>query len=544
MEINKPIIVSRFKWYVIPLFALAIICLVFIAVDLATGADFLSSVLNIRRGGRMIGLLLALFIYAAVKLWFLKRVKVYPDRIEVKYPLHKNWNSTIKTSEIDCFCLEQQIVENDDDLHYNNRIYLLTGRKLWLYISKDDCANYNKMLKVLKDVFGFELRAGNIYLSDSDNKTVNHGGYIELEDITDEELALMKDKRKTRRRTVAAAVAKQDYGALKEWGVLLCVACVAAVMFIWNTWQDVIKQRDTETIQLLTKNTRLPEKNYLVIDSIDADTIAFIWQGRALSKSESDDTNAEREVTWAFPVRGSNKIWVAVSALVNYKDCLTENFQKSVLADVMHHRHEYRKLADGTEWDSFMKVAKRKVFSTGAPSEVFLLLCEDSPEKIGTPLYLESLELYRGEKYEESLAKLILSACRDSMPDAMLRLADTYHYGWHAEVDTAKATKWYNAVIQQNRDKTMTADALNDLSYIYAERGNYVQAIATVERAIEIGGAKVANYYDSKGEFLYKIGDIDGARIMWHMVLQKDPEFLKKHGSTELSRLLSESNTK
>ena len=546
MKEDRPIIVSRLRWYVIPLFAMALFCLVIIAVDLATGADLLSSLWNARRGARFIGWLLAAPIAAVGILWYIRRVKVYPDRIEVKYPLHTNWNCVINTDEIDCFCLEQQIVEDKgDDFHYNNRIYLLAGRKLWLYISKDDCANYDEMLKVLKDVFRFELRAGNIYLSDAEQKIVKHGGYIELEDISEEELALMKAKRLTRQRPTAVASAKKDYGALKEWGVLLCVACVAAIIFFGLKLQDVMKQRDTMDIPLLSKNTQLAEKNYLMIDSIDVDTTAFFWRERKLSKREINKTVANCELTWIFPVRGSNRIWVALSVLVNDKDSVTEDTQKAVLADALHHRHEYHKLANGIEWESFMSVAKREAFGNTAPSEVFLLLCEDKPERIGVPLFMESLELYRDKQYDESLKKLILSASRDSLPDAMLRLADTYHYGWHTDADTAKATKWYETVIQQNRDETVTADALNDLSYIYADRDNYVQAIATVERAIEIGGDKIANYYDSKGEFLYKTGDIDGARIMWNKVLKADPGFLKKHnGSTELFRLLSENEKK
>ena len=99
MEVVKPIIVSRLRWYVIPLFAMALFCLVIIAVDLATGADLLSSLWNARRGGRFIGWLLAAPIAAVGILWYIRRVKVYPDRIEVKYPLHKSWNSVISIKD-------------------------------------------------------------------------------------------------------------------------------------------------------------------------------------------------------------------------------------------------------------------------------------------------------------------------------------------------------------------------------------------------------------------------------------------------------------
>ena len=201
MEVVKPIIVSRLRWYVIPVFAVALFCVGLIVFDLATGAEFLTSLSSARRGGRFIGWLLAAPIAAVGILWYIRRVKVYPDRIEVKYPLHKSWNSVISIKDVDCYCLEHQEIEENDNYDINKRIYLLTGRKLWLYISDNDCSNYDKMLDVLDNYFKIPMRDGIINLSKEDMKTVKHGGCIELEDISDEELAALKENR-LRRPTV------------------------------------------------------------------------------------------------------------------------------------------------------------------------------------------------------------------------------------------------------------------------------------------------------------------------------------------------------
>ena len=103
--------------------------------------------------------------------------------------------------DVDCYCLEHQEIEENDNYNINKRIYLLTGRKLWLYISDNDCSNYDKMLDVLDNYFKIPMRDGIINLSKEDMKTVKHGGCIELEDISDEELAALKENR-LRRPTV------------------------------------------------------------------------------------------------------------------------------------------------------------------------------------------------------------------------------------------------------------------------------------------------------------------------------------------------------
>jgi tetratricopeptide (TPR) repeat protein len=56
------------------------------------------------------------------------------------------------------------------------------------------------------------------------------------------------------------------------------------------------------------------------------------------------------------------------------------------------------------------------------------------------------------------------------------------------------------------------------------------KAIETIDRAIQIY-PEVANYYDSKGEFLYRKGDKAGAMKMWEKVISLDPVFPQKQNS-------------
>ena len=46
-----------------------------------------------------------------------------------------------------------------------------------------------------------------------------------------------------------------------------------------------------------------------------------------------------------------------------------------------------------------------------------------------------------------------------------------------------------------------------------------------------------ANYYDSKGQYLYNKGDVKGAKMMWKKVKALKPSFEKNHNSN-LQKLL------
>ncbi len=68
--------------------------------------------------------------------------------------------------------------------------------------------------------------------------------------------------------------------------------------------------------------------------------------------------------------------------------------------------------------------------------------------------------------------------------------------------------------------------AMNKQAYAYAREGNFDEAIATIDKVIELQPQN-ANWYDTKGEFLAKKGDKEGAKAMWEKVLSIDPQFGK-----------------
>lgn len=74
---------------------------------------------------------------------------------------------------------------------------------------------------------------------------------------------------------------------------------------------------------------------------------------------------------------------------------------------------------------------------------------------------------------------------------------------------------------------------INRKAYDFASRNNYKKAIKTIDKAIALYPNQ-ANSYDSKGEFLLKMGKNDAALEMWQKAIEIDPDFLSKHNSTPL----------
>ena len=72
------------------------------------------------------------------------------------------------------------------------------------------------------------------------------------------------------------------------------------------------------------------------------------------------------------------------------------------------------------------------------------------------------------------------------------------------------------------------ADNLNEKAYEFAENDNFGEAIATIDKAINLC-PNDPNYYDSKGEILYNMGDKDGAKGMWDKVVSLDPKYSEKN---------------
>lgn len=81
---------------------------------------------------------------------------------------------------------------------------------------------------------------------------------------------------------------------------------------------------------------------------------------------------------------------------------------------------------------------------------------------------------------------------------------------------------------QEEEKFTEELKAKNKEAYSYAREGKLDEAIATIDKVIELQ-PKNPNWYDSKGEFLVAKGDKEGAKAMWEKVLSLDPKFGKNN---------------
>ena len=77
------------------------------------------------------------------------------------------------------------------------------------------------------------------------------------------------------------------------------------------------------------------------------------------------------------------------------------------------------------------------------------------------------------------------------------------------------------------------AKNLNEKAYEFARNDNFGEAVATIDKAINLC-PNDPNYYDSKGEILLNMGDKDGAKAMWEKVVSLDPKFSEKKSALYL----------
>ena len=86
--------------------------------------------------------------------------------------------------------------------------------------------------------------------------------------------------------------------------------------------------------------------------------------------------------------------------------------------------------------------------------------------------------------------------------------------------------------------RNFIGDVYNNLAYQYAEDGDLHRALETIEKAITIDST-IANYYDSKGEFLLRNGDNNGAVRMWMKFVTLDPYFVNDNNSWLQNQLMN-----
>ena len=86
--------------------------------------------------------------------------------------------------------------------------------------------------------------------------------------------------------------------------------------------------------------------------------------------------------------------------------------------------------------------------------------------------------------------------------------------------------------------RNILGDTYNEQAYQYAKDGDLNSALKTIDKAIATDST-IANYYDSKGEFLLRNGDKDGAALMWMKVITIDPHFVDNNNSWLQKQLIN-----
>lgn len=141
----------------------------------------------------------------------------------------------------------------------------------------------------------------------------------------------------------------------------------------------------------------------------------------------------------------------------------------------------------------------------------------------------KGLNFYNENSYEKALP-LLKQAAEEGNCVAQYRLSQMYNFGKGTIADKEEALKWLTIVSKQNENNKYKAEALNEIAYYYVNQKQYDKALATIETAIETRPHE-ANYYDSKGEILYLMGNKKEAKEMWNKVISLEPDFLKNHDS-------------
>lgn len=486
--------------------------------------------------GIIAGAILFVIIWGGTKLWNLRRVIVYNDRIEVKYLLRRNWNYQIMIKDIDCCCAEIVEVETKDNFHQYNRFYLLTGRKLWLYISESESSNFDEMLSVLTEHFGIPIRNGSINLSSTDMEIVKHGDYISLDDISAEELTAMSMQRQQRSLPRAdfdiPRSTKMKY-FLIEYGAVLLVAIFSIAISTIQLVSQVFKENNTVTLSCLDANTEIPPKLYYTIDSIDVDSCGILCASSHRMRTPKENTRY-KITTWAFPVKGQKNVWVAVT-LKDYEDVLSPIFYiDNYCMKILHQKHTYKKVTDATIYKDVIKkiaeVAKVRIDD----NFLLLVMADEKPVDTGRSLYCYALN--HGSEVETAFG--LMKQAAEEFAAAQYELGLMYEYGKGVDADSDEALRMYKLAARQNYDTKTKIDAMNQMSYVYAGRREYNKAIAIIDSAIAVAPQE-ANLYDSKGEHLYKYGEPEEAEKMWKRVIELEPQFREKYNS-ELYRLLYE----
>ncbi len=495
------IIQSKQKWYVFPLFALAILIVVITVFMFLNDGDFFLDFLSLRRlGSKLLAFVLVLIFLALKSLWNFKQVKVFIDNIEVRQLLHPSRNYVVLVKDIDSYCTEfvtDKYADEDtkeQDATPPQRIYLLTGGMLRLYVAEKDVANFAEMVDVLKNHFHIKPHPYPIQLTNLDIDKLQHGGTVSFSRVSEQtensgSAAGEASQNATRQSSFMHRIVEPAIGGLAF--IILLVFCLSQL------FSYLSKKRDTSEVTYIDAHVTLPQTPYFTADSVDTADRCKCIESQMVVHGKTNDTTIVS--IWAFPVRQREHLW----ACVKVEDKAGSNVLPIPYCVKLLHRKQTYTLKASAE-DTAITVSADQPFKAG------LLLCEEAERLVNT---LNKTKAFRTMK----------DAAETGVAKAKYNLGYMYENGIGIPADTAQAHYWYAKAISQNDDVRVKVEALNQLSYFYADRERYDEAIATIDSAIAIA-PKDANLYDSKGEHLYQMGRKAEAREMWQTVIAIDSD--------------------
>lgn len=522
---------------------IAIVIMVAIVGDLFTGAEIFKSIISIRRGGRILGVATVVIIYAFVILWKMRRVTVYTDRVEVRHPFHPSRDYTIDMQQVDCLCVEYYRKGENVPLH--RRMMMLSDGMLRLYITDEECANYNDMMSVMTDFFGLSCYEKDIHLSYLEKDKIRSGHPISFNVIPESELIKIRRQRDEKLCSnnsgwVSTNPQKHEiYG----WKNLLIVIVIPAILFGASKMLYLYESSITVTCSIVDKTIELPDKAYLKADTIDADVKGRPYMVKLQGKvnSKGDTANKVLVYHWAFPIKGRKDLWVAFKLQTGCNDNITLGNQRQYLKYCLLARQRYAIVKPRTLGSSIQIEICHNIPNILSPEYITVLQHSDDDLLLGEPLFAQAMEAWDRKQYKRAIPRLIINASFGHS-DSSERLGEAYMHGMGVDKDLEESIKYYKDAIKQTSNIIRKANLKNELSYVYSEKKQYDKAIEIIDQAIQLNPME-ANFYDSKGEHLFMAGDKRQAKEMWKKVIELDPHFLEKHTSNLHKLLLAGSDS-
>ena len=170
--------------------------------------------------------------------------------------------------------------------------------------------------------------------------------------------------------------------------VFLILTICFGLFYGVNMLHKVAKQKATIEIACIDASTKMPKDYYLLVDSIDVDTLGTVCKRREL-KEENGVRN--KAVDWIFKVKGRKDVWITLCVIMGEHDDIDDSEQRKYCLKTLHSRNLYERAKD----DNYKKMrVERLWYAVSAIKYVkhVELLNFDKPILIGSAVYNEETQ--------------------------------------------------------------------------------------------------------------------------------------------------------